>query len=486
MSELGQTQPLSLPANYSVGAPTQSRTAPLWTYVQQAFGYVFATSLVWGLLAFPVYKHNPIGYVPVVLGAGLAFAARRPAAVQWLARRLSTPGELRFTVILAVLAMGVRIVAVLVFGREPVSDHHTYNEAALSMLRGSGYPPSAYYPPGTAFWLFLVYTVFGESLRAAQLVNAGVGTLLSWLTYRVGRRVLSIPAARLAGLLVALFPGLVVYTPALGYDALLGCAVLGAVLLFQSRGAPRTHAWWYVAVIGVLVGGASFLKPIGLLLPLVFGLSYWRRGTSRLRAVRNTTILVIAMLATLSPWIWRNYWLFGEFVPVTTSGGAALWVSNNPRATGLTAALPEVPGAATEPQRDRALWHQAWDHIFQHPDRFARVGLAKLAYMWGTASTVLAFVSADQMNPTAEGAFKLLINLAWSALAFLFAWALVRCGLCRSAALFWPLVALLAYLWGIHLFYEAQCRYWLPLLPVICIGAAGAWLGNSNRVQGET
>jgi 4-amino-4-deoxy-L-arabinose transferase-like glycosyltransferase len=327
-----------------------------------------------------------------------------------------------------------------------------------------------------SFWLLAIYGLFGPSLLAAQLANASLGGLLTWLTYDVGRRVVPDPAARLAAVLTAVFPSLVLYATTLGYDALLGCAILAAACLFLRRGAARSHAWWYVGLVGALLGLAAFIKPIGLLLPGVFGVSYWRRGTPVVRSVRNTLILTAALFAVVLPWSIRNDRVLGEFVLVTTSGGVGLWVTNHPGAGPLTTGLPDLPPGTTEVERDRILRSRALSFLRRHPDHLFRLAPAKAAYQWGTSSSIMAFVSADRWPRRLEDATKLVLNAAWACVCALVVVAVVRDRAFRSPHLFWPLLALLAYVWGIHQFYEAQSRYHLPVLPVLFIVAATAVL----------
>ena len=446
----------------------------LWTVLQQLFGLLFALTLAWGILAFPIYKNMSTGYVPVAVGLLLVLMIYGRRASTWIGEVLARPNVRSFVIFVVAVGVAVRMAAVLSLRAQPLSDHACYNELALKLYHGQQLGPTAYFPPGMVFWLLLIYSIFGESLLAVQLVNALVGGLFVWLTYDVGRRVVGDRAARLAALISAVFPSLVLYTTTLGYGPLLGCVLLSAISLFLRRGPPSGHPWWYVAVIGVILGLACLVKPIGLVLPLVIGLCYWRRQTPVLRAARNTAILVVSLSVVISPWAIRNYLVFGKYVPVTTSGGVAIWITNHPNASVLSVEPPQFPPGTTEVERNRALRRAAQAYILSDPTHIFRQLPAKAAYMWGTSTSIMAFISADRMSPHVEAAAKLCINTAWTFVCAFFIIAILRDGLCRSVVAFWPLVCLLAYLWGIHLFYEAQSKYHLPLLPVLFIGAASA------------
>ncbi len=467
-------------ASASIDSVSTRERGDLWTPLQQAFGFLFATTLVWSVLAFPVYKGMLGGYVPVAVGAAMAAWLMRPRVSSRVAQWLNRPSERAFVILAVSIAVLLRVAVVVFAADEPVSDHALYDGFARRMLRGDGYGPTAYYPPGISFWLLAVYAMFGRSLTAALLANAAVGGLLTGLTWAAGRHVVPRPAARLAALGVAGFPSLVLYSATVGYDAHLGCALLLAVWLFVRR-SPDEQRWWYVAAIGVVLGVASFLKPIGLLLSIVLGVAYRRRGASWPRAGRNTMLLTVGMLALLSPWIVRNWIIFRAFVPVTTSGGAALWVTNHPGANALTTAFPELPPGTTELERDRILGAAARGYLYEHPEHLLRLAPAKAAYQWGTSSTVMAFVSADRWDPRAEAAAKAVINTTWAGFCVLLVAALVRDGVCRRTVLFWPVIALVAYIWMIHLFYEAQSRYHLPFVPLLCIVAATSLVQGARR-----
>jgi hypothetical protein len=148
----------------------------------------------------------------------------------------------------------------------------------------------------------------------------------------------------------------------------------------------------------------------------------------------------------------------------------------------LTTAFPDLPPGTTELERDRLLGARAWAYLLEHPDHLLRLAPAKAAYQWGTSSTVMAFVSADRWDPRAEAAAKAIINTAWTVLCVFVVLALIRDRACRNRALFWPVMALIAYLWAIHLLYEAQSRYHLPFLPFLCMLAATGLIQRARQV----
>lgn len=447
--------------------------------LQQVFAVLFAASLVVGILYFPLLKGMPIGYLPVAAGVLLVLITSRPAVKRFIESHLRAMTTHRYLALIVLAAIAIRLAVVLTIGLGPVSDHAVYHKHAVRMLDGHGYGPTAFFAPGMSFWLLGVYTILGKSVLCAQLVNAFIGAACAVLTYQLGRRIVSESAARVAGVMAVLFPSLVLYSTTLGNDVLVACGLVGVMLMLMC-GDARHHTWWHLSGMGVLIGVLAFIKPVGLLVPAVLTLAYWRRGVTVGRALRNGLIITVCMVVTLLPWSLRNHRIFGEYVAVTTSGGVNLWMTNHDGATALHEPLPATLPPLSETERDKILWRQSWTYILDHPGRFARMLIPKSAYLWGTSSTVMASVSADRWNPTAEAAAKGLINTCWTFVCLWFVVALYRDGLFRSATAFWPVFAMLAYVWGIHLFYEAQSRYHLAVLPILFVGAASAWMGGSR------
>jgi 4-amino-4-deoxy-L-arabinose transferase-like glycosyltransferase len=456
-------------------ATDRRATESLWQLVERMSTFLFAASLAFAIPAFPMYKGQWIGLAPVVGGGILFLISRKKSVAHTLLCRVADMNRRRLTTWLWFLAIGVRGIGIICFADSPVSDHATYHESAVRMLNGHAYPPSAYYPPGMAFWLLLVYTCFGESPAAALIINAFIGGLMSWLTYITGRHIISESAARIAAFACALFPSLVIYSTTLGYDPILGCTILLAVWLIVRKPAEQ-HQFWYVGFIGVVLGVCSFIKPIGLLLPFVFAITYLRRRAGVVRSLRNGILMMATMLMTLAPWSIRNAVMFGKYVPVTTSGGVGLWIANHEGATGLTCPLPWFPPGTSEVERDRMLWREAWSYMLTHPIETIAMLPKKVAYLWGTSSTVMATVSADRWHPYLEAGAKAIINVAW---VWVVLWFLV--GAVGSRRIFiektylWPAGMMLIYLFAVHQFYEAQSRYHLPFLPYLLMCAAAAF-----------
>ena len=217
--------------------------------------------------------------------------------------------------------------------------------------------PWAHYPVGYSGLIALFLRVFGDHLAVAPVVNAVTGALLAAVTHRVARRVfrdrdvVEERRAALAGLLVALHPGLVLYSgawmteplAALLMMAALWVAVADSSAWFGARGA---------AIAGVLLGAATLVRPNVILLVPFVGLV---GAVARLRDLvaprrlfswlgRSFVVGAIA-LATVAPWTLRNCRVMDACALVSTNAGWNLVIGAAPGATGkfefLVGNIPE-------------------------------------------------------------------------------------------------------------------------------------------------
>jgi Dolichyl-phosphate-mannose-protein mannosyltransferase len=441
-----------------------------------AFGWVFCLSWAGALLAFPAAKGLPAGYLPVIVGLALGlWALRSPLvarAFDWVERQ----PDREFLLWLLVGAAVARAAAIAWFPLEPRMDDEQFHRYAMAMAAGDGYGAPgarAWFPPGMSLILTAWYSLTAPSPLSGKLLHLIVGCALVWQTWAALRGVVSERVARVSALLVAALPTFVFYTATLGYETVLALILVLCYRLAVNVTASAHWSWWALAGLGALLGVGSLVKPIGLLAPLILGVG-WRISRAPLRLVVARVLAVtVVMLAVIAPWTWRNYQVLGAFVPISTNGGYTLYAANNPKATGLAVAADPVSGETGEVTRDRLRMRAALTWIAHNPDRWLSLALVKVTYTWGTTSTIMSVVSTDRLPASAEAVCKAVLNVSWAAL-------LVWCAAAtfRKGSTVWlrltPATLFIAYVFGLHLFYEANSRHHVTVLPFIVAVAADA------------
>ena len=200
-------------------------------------------------------------------------------------------------------------------------DHRYYDEWARRIVHGdwAGGTGPFWVDPLYAYFLALLYAIFGRSLLLVRLVQAGLGVVTCGLAARLGRRVSgSAAVGNLAALLIALF------IPAVYYDATLEKTTLSLVLftgalVLYFDGSLRSSLW-----SGVLLGLAVLTRG-NLLLFVVLGaiaLAMEHGSETRTRALAFAAgALAVVGVATV-----RNVVVSGELVPTTANFGQNLYV----------------------------------------------------------------------------------------------------------------------------------------------------------------
>ncbi len=288
------------------------------------------------------------------------------------------------------LGLAARAIAVLWAAPRfpPVADAHFYDVIARRIAGGHGYTwlwpdgavtYAAHYPVGYPAFVGALYAIAGAHPAIAMGANAVIGALAVPAVHRVAATVAARPGALLAALLVALHPGLVMYTPALMTEgivaALIAIAAWLAVRAAESAGRSRI-AW--LAGLGLLLGVATLVRPQTLLLAPLFGAYAARR--------RLLGAIAVGALATAVclPWTVRNCERMGRCVLVSANGGWNLFIGAAPGATGSWVALDRlgVPERCRdvfgEADKDLCFGRAALSAIAREPGRFLALVPAKL------------------------------------------------------------------------------------------------------------
>jgi hypothetical protein len=311
-----------------------------------------------------------------------------------------------------------------------------------------------------------------------------------WLTYDLGRRLFrSELAGRAALLFLAIYPNNIAYVPLLltevFYTVLLlaGCWLL---IVWRSTAA--------VVVGGLVFGVATLVKAQSpVVVPLIFAVALARDFDLRqvLHATVKSVAVIAVALAVVTPWGYRNYQVFGEFVPVSTNGGLTLLTGNNPSARGdytfddpLVSSIPRT--VATQLAVDKEARRRAVQWITDHPRQFLLLLPLKVFRLWAPdGEAEHAFQLGYKNYETHVVAFRAVryLNQAYYiCLLAGFGWAawILLCGQVRFSEHrfdWWILpYAIALYPTAIALVFSGQSRFHYPVMPFVamCCG----WLAT--------
>lgn len=299
------------------------------------------------------------------------------------------------------LALLVRIIAILALGvtAAPVEwgDDKNYDAIATQLVIGHEYV-NTWYPPGYPLFLVLIYELFGRSLVVVRLIQAALGTATCILTYRLGKRVFDDRVGRVAGIILALYPGHAYICWRIMAEPLFIFLLLVALNLAVSI-ARRPRVGIGIA-LGLVMGGAQLVKsnlyvlPVFLVGWIAFGLSAPLRQRW---AVASAVSLSLLLVASVTP-IANRLSTGGGAAALPGNAGRTFWLANNPLADGYYIFAETEPAgrafldahgyterlaAADEFERDRLFFQLGMLWIREHPREFLVLCFKKLDNAFG-------------------------------------------------------------------------------------------------------
>ena len=237
------------------------------------------------------------------------------------------------------LALVVRVIYLLELRSSPffnfyMGDGQGYHEWANEIASGNWLGQEVFYQaPLYPYFLGLLYTLGADDLLSVRICQAIIGSLASVLIGDATKRIFSIPAGVLAGIMMAL------YTPAIFFDGLiqesvLDCLFLSLIIWLLSHATlkPGVAMWFWV---GAAFGGLVLCRENALVfvgaIVIWLGATYRRHNSRRLICA----ILFLAGLATvLSPVMLRNQAVGDGFHLTTSQFGPNLYIGNNEKSDG--------------------------------------------------------------------------------------------------------------------------------------------------------
>ena len=391
-----------------------------------------------------------------------------------------------------------------------------YDQLAENLANGNGY---RFYPdtaltlmrePGYPILLAGMTKVFGASFTVVKISNMILAIATAWLLMRIGISLMPRGAAQNTFLVLGppvlfLFhPGVLIAESRGGVEMLF--AFLITLLLLMIFKALASNRWQDYLLCGLVLGITVSVRSTPMLFPLplfAYMMIVERRRLSFIAICRNIMVMILTMIAVLSPWIARNYMLTGKFIPT----GSVLGVSAQ---AGQYIGKHQFEGkpywildreAARErdrlaiglgyPFEDGAEGYYQTFYKTNDEINFSNYLLKKVvAEYQGSPMLFVRCMTQNVFNfwfavkTWSATAMNAIIQLPYLALAGLGAFRLIRTKRASTAGL---LVLFVAYVMAVHVPILAQARYSIPLISVIAIlasaGLATVLKKSETRIQ---
>jgi len=237
----------------------------------------------------------------------------------------------------------------------PAEDGKYYHVVASRIARGLGYTwlwpdgavtYAAHYPVGYPALLGGLYALFGPRPWLGMALNALLGSLAVAGVYRVAASYAGRRSAVIAGVLAAVHPTLLFYTPALMTE-IVSASLLAISAWLALAAAERESGCKTIKVIGLglLMGIAVLVRPQQLVLAPVLG--WVAYGAQRVRTLWKQGIAGAIAVTALSvtsclPWTVRNCERMGRCMLVSANAGWNLLIGTAEAGNGAWVAVDQV------------------------------------------------------------------------------------------------------------------------------------------------
>ncbi len=383
------------------------------------------------------------------------------------------------------IALFVRIAWILIghtYKFKSIDDNFSFGwemgRIGASLASGHGFSspfgpptgPTAWEPPLYPYLVCGVFRVFGVYSRASAFVLLTLNSTFSALTclpiFLIARRMFSEWVAVGSTWAWALLPNVIFWCTRAVWETSLAALLLTTIIWLALTLEDR-DGWLPWLQFGVLWGVAALSSTSLLSFLAAAGLFAWyRRARRGKRSLAGVVLASAVFFACITPWLIRNYEIFGKFIFIRDNFGAELRLGNGNGADGT---LMVYLDATHDPQAMRQFQEmgelpyiamrkqQALDFIRADYARFATLCVRRFVYFWAAPPKV------DQ--PWGMGEAKNSLFLAASILMF---WGLGRALRSRrhgSWLLFW----LMLFYPAMYYFVYAIPRYRHPIEPEITI-----------------
>jgi 4-amino-4-deoxy-L-arabinose transferase-like glycosyltransferase len=318
---------------------------------------------------------------------------------------------LHHSILFIVLVAFLLRLAVITIGHTyritPRRDHFQYGwemgRLARSIATGQGFStptdlptgPSAWAPPLYPYILAGVFKLFGVysalSAWVILIFNSVFAALTCWTLYRIAERMYGVTVARATAWTWAVFPYAIYWPVRVVWETSLTAFLLSVALLLTLRMAgepPRLRMW----ISFGLVWGVIALTNTAVVSMLPFCLLWLLyRLPRRPQQLVGAVLCVLTAALVVSPWLVRNYYVFGKFIFVRDNLPLEMHEANNDQSEGLWTRNEHPgnnPGAMRRFQELGELGfmdekqREVRQFIREHPGRFLWFTVERAVYFW--------------------------------------------------------------------------------------------------------
>jgi 4-amino-4-deoxy-L-arabinose transferase-like glycosyltransferase len=383
----------------------------------------------------------------------------------------------------------------------PTTDARLYHQWAIEIAGGNWLGEGVFtLAPLYAYFLGLVYAVFGSGIEAAMIANALLGALSCALVMAVGRRLFDRRVALIASAMIAADSTSIFFGGMLATANLVVPLVLLLVLAAQRAHESPCAARWFGA--GLALGFCALAwQALLLFAPYLLLWPVFSEDSSASRRASWAALALAGMAVAILPVSLRNYAVAEEFTLVNAGGGISLYAGNHPNARGsygmprrysrviadapverrqlFAEAAERASGRKLESSEISGFWaRKTLEYISTRPGQWLRHEIRKFGLFWNAAELW------NERSPTAERAFSWVRRLPLISFALAGPLALLGMGIAaREWRRLYLLYAVIEFHLIVSLVFSVLARDRMSAVPALYLFAsvAACWLWDRMR-----
>lgn len=291
------------------------------------------------------------------------------------------------------LGMVLSILWIILIKSVPFSDFSYYYNLAVSIANGGKWGDT-YTSVGYPIVLAGVFKVFGASVFVGKMFNLVI-TFINYICFKsiLFKVKLREIDRKIIFFIFILFPSNIFYNNILGTELLFTSILLMITCLYFGN-----IKYKYV-FIGVLTGLNTMIKPFFIIFFFAVFLVDVIKHKKFLLPLRNSLLVLVTCTVVISPFIYRNTKLIGQFTYVSNNGGIVLYINNNSQNNkGRWMNAGKVENSvvktseykkANRTEQNKMLSSAAKKWIKSHPAEFINLGFKRLFNTYFLADDVL-------------------------------------------------------------------------------------------------
>ncbi|AAK81221.1 hypothetical protein BJV85_000616 [Clostridium acetobutylicum] len=321
----------------------------------------------------------------------------------------------KFYLFSGIIAFAICVIWVIFVKTAPYSDFNYYNTLARSIASGGAWGDT-YTSVGYAVALGYVYKFFGASIIVGKTFNL-VLTLISYVTLFSLLRKLNISEAKrkIIFLMFIFFPCNIFYNSILAVEIFFTTIFLIIANVYFSN-----NKFKYI-IIGILSGIEIMTKPFFLVFFFAIFLVEVITEKKFIKPLLNSIIVLVLSLIVISPFVYRNTKMMGQFTFVSNNGGIVLYINNNSQnkwgrwmdvtKVENSIALTKTYKEANMTQKNHMLNSAAKKWIISHPIGFVELGLKRLLNTYYVGDDIIFAFNGANLGSSVEHLLLVITNL---------------------------------------------------------------------------